>query len=138
MTTSMAAALERALTLGRRLALALAVALAAIVSPARAEPVYRFSPVNQFGIALTAAYWNPIIAYVSEKSGIKLVLRIGRTSAETTSYVLASEVEFCFTNHLFSPEREKLGWKVFASRNVAPISGQIVVPAESPISERLK
>ncbi len=96
--------------------------------------VYRFSPVNQYGINLTAAYWNPIIAYVSEKSGVKLQLKIGRTSADTTAYVLAQEVEFVFSNHLFSPEREKLGWKVFGRRNAPPVNGQIIVPSDSPIT----
>jgi phosphonate transport system substrate-binding protein len=97
--------------------------------------VYRFSPVNQYGIALTAAYWNPIIAYVSEKSGIKLQMKIGRTSADTTAYVLAQEVEFAFTNHLFSPEREQLGWKVFGRRQVPPMHAQIIVMADSPVKE---
>jgi len=97
-------------------------------------PSYNFSPVNQFDINLTAAYWNPIIAYVSEKSGVKLNLKIGRTSADTTSYVLAKEVEFIFTNHLFSPERDQLGWKVVARRQTPPLVGQLVVPADSPIS----
>jgi len=96
---------------------------------------YNFSPVNQYDINLTAAYWNPIIAYVSEKSGIKLNLKIGRTSADTTSYVLAKEVEFVFSNHLFSPEREQLGWKVFGRRNTPTLQGQIVVPADSSITD---
>jgi len=96
---------------------------------------YNFSPVNQWDIKLTAAYWNPIIAYVSERSGVKLNLKIGRTSADTTSYVLANEVEFVFSNHLFSPEREKLGWKVFARRNTPPVLGQIVVPEDSTITD---
>jgi phosphonate transport system substrate-binding protein len=99
------------------------------------QPSYNFSPVNQYDINLTAGYWNPIIAYVSEKSGVKLNLKIGRTSADTTSYVLAKEVEFVFSNHLFSPEREQLGWKVFGRRNTPPLQGQIVVPAESPITD---
>ncbi len=99
------------------------------------QAVYSFSPVNQYDINLTAAYWNPIIAYVSEKSGVKLNLKIGRTSADTTSYVLAKEVEFVFSNHLFSPEREQLGWKVFGRRNTPPVQGQIVVPADSPITD---
>ena len=94
---------------------------------------YRFSPVNQFDINLTAAYWNPIISYVSAKSGIKLSLKIGRTSADTTSFVLAQEVEFMFSNHFFSPERERLGWKVFGRRQMPPIYSQIVVPQDSPI-----
>ena len=98
-------------------------------------PVYNFSPVNQHDINLTAAYWNPIIAYVSEKSGVKLNLKIGRTSADTTSYVLAKEVEFVFTNHLFSPEREQLGWKVFGRRNTPNLQSQIVVPVDSAITD---
>ena len=103
--------------------------------PVQAErPVYRFSPVNQYDINLTAAYWNPIIAYVSQASGIQLVLKIGRTSADTTAYVLAQEVEFVFSNHLFSPDRDQLGWKVIARRQMPPVYGQIVVPADSPIT----
>jgi phosphonate transport system substrate-binding protein len=72
---------------------------------------------------------------VSEKSGVKLNLKIGRTSADTTSYVLAKEVEFVFSNHLFSPEREQLGWKVFGRRNTPSLQGQIVVPVDSPITD---
>lgn len=118
--------------------LATSVTLAmGLSSPASAQEggVYRFSPVNQYGINLTAAYWNPIIAYVSEKSGVKMQLKIGRTSADTTAYVLAQEVEFVFSNHLFSPEREKLGWKVFGRRNTPPVNGQLIVPADSPITD---
>lgn len=95
---------------------------------------YRFSPVNQWDIGKTAAYWNPIIKYVSDKSGVKLELKIGRTSADTTAYVLTKEVEFVFSNHLFNPEREKLGWKVFGRRWTPPIFAQIAVPADSPIT----
>ena len=114
----------------------LALGLTGLPQAAMAEPpTYNFSPVNQFGIQLTAAYWNPIIAYVSEKSGVKLNLKIGRTSADTTSYVLAKEVEFVFSNHLFSPQREQLGWKVFGRRQTPALQGQIVVPADSPITD---
>ena len=99
------------------------------------ESGYRFSPVNQFDIKLMAAYWNPIVQYVSARSGVKLQLKIGRTSADTTAYVLTQEVEFIFSNHLFSPEREKLGWKVFGRRNTPAIHGEVVVPEDSPITE---
>ncbi|MBT9492029.1 MAG: phosphate/phosphite/phosphonate ABC transporter substrate-binding protein [Paucibacter sp.] len=99
------------------------------------ETVYRFSPVNQASIALSADYWNPIVAYVSSTSGVKLVLKIGRTSADTTAYVLAQEVEFVFSNHLFSPERDKLGWKVFGRRLTPAIHGQLIVPADSATTD---
>ena len=127
------------MTQGRRLALqilgALAAASFALGSAAQGRRTYMFSPVNQHGINLTAAYWNPIIGYVSEKSGVNLMLKIGRTSADTTSYVLAQEVEFVFTNHLFSPEREKLGFRVFGRRDTPPIHGQLIVPVDSPIAD---
>jgi phosphonate transport system substrate-binding protein len=122
-------------------ALGAGLAATALAQPSAGKPGdprpdegYLFSPVNQFGISLTAAHWNPIIQYVSEKSGVNLHLKLGRTSADTTSYVLAQEVDFVFSNHLFSPEREKLGWKVFGRRQMPPIHGQIVVPADSPIT----
>ncbi len=120
-----------------------ALLFAALLVPALATAqgaTYRFSPVNQWDIARTAAYWNPIIRYVSDKSGVRLELKIGRTSADTTAYVLAQEVEFAFTNHLFSPERDQLGWKVFGRRWTPPLHGQIAVPVDSPISrlEELK
>ncbi len=116
---------------------ALAIAALIFSAPATAlaqATVYRFSPVNQWDINKTAAYWNPIIKYVSQQSGVQLELKIGRTSADTTAYVLAKEVEFIFSNHLFSPDREKLGWKVFGRRWTPPLQGQIAVPADSPIT----
>jgi len=97
--------------------------------------VLRFSPVNQYGIQLTAAYWNPIIRHVSERSGQQLQLKIGRTSADTTAYVLAQEVEIVFSNHLFSPERERLGWRVFGRRLTPPVHSQVLVFADSPITQ---
>jgi phosphonate transport system substrate-binding protein len=66
---------------------------------------------------------------------VRLNLKLGRTSADTTSYVLAREVDFAFTNHLFSPEREKMGWTVFGRRDAAPVQAQIVVPADSPVKD---
>lgn len=115
----------------------LAAALCGLLAfgSSHAQTTYTFSPVNQHDINLTAAYWNPIINYVFEKSGIKLNLKIGRTSADTTSYVLAKEVEFVFTNHLFSPEREQLGWKVFGRRQSPAVHGEIVVPEDSPLKD---
>jgi phosphonate transport system substrate-binding protein len=114
------------------LACAAALPLAALAQEA---PTYNFSPVNQYGISVTAAYWNPIISYVSDKSGVKLQLKLGRTSADTTAYVLANEVDFIFSNHMFSPEREQLGWKAFGRRQTPPVHGQIIVPEDSAITD---
>ena len=71
---------------------------------------------------------------MSDKSGVNLSLRLGRTSAETTAKVLAGETDFAFTNHLFNPDREKLGWTVFGRRDAPSVRGQLIVPADSPIT----
>jgi phosphonate transport system substrate-binding protein len=113
---------------------ALGAAMLTVTAEAQ-QAAYNFSPVPQYSTGLTASYWNPILDYVSEKSGIKLNLKISRTSADTTSYVLAREVDFIFSNHLFSPERDALGWKVFGKRQMPPLFSQIVVPADSPITD---
>ncbi len=96
-------------------------------------PAYNFSPVNQYNLQVSAGFWNPIIRYVSQKSGVRLNLKLGRTSADTTSYVLAREVDFAFTNHLFSPDRARMGWTVFGRRDAPPVRAQIVVPADSHV-----
>ena len=116
-------------------ALALTLLGATALPSMAQQPSYSFSPVPQYSIGLTASYWNPILDYVSEKSGVKLNLKISRTSADTTAFVLAREVDFVFSNHLFSPERDALGWKVFGRRQMPPLFSQIVVPADSPITE---
>lgn len=127
------------LTIARRTACAamLACCLPALTQTAASTPPqpdqFEFSPVNQYGLQLTAGYWNPIISYVSRVSGVELRLKIGRTSADTTSYVLAQEVDFAFTNHLFSPGRVRMGWSVLARRDSPPVHGQIVVLDDSPI-----
>jgi phosphonate transport system substrate-binding protein len=114
------------------LAFLLAAAPAAAAAAADA-PAYNFSPVNQYNLQVSASFWNPIVRYVSHKSGVHLNLKLGRTSADTTSFVLTREVDFAFTNHLFSPERVKMGWTVFGRRDAAPLRAQIVVPGDSPV-----
>ena len=108
--------------------------LLAGTAAAATPPVYNFSPVNQYNLQVSASFWNPIVRYVSQKSGVTLNLKLGRTSADTTSFVLAREVDFAFTNHLFSPERSKMGWTVFGRRNAAPVRAQIVVAADAKVS----
>ena len=61
-------------------------------------PRYNFSPVNQYNLDLMGKYWNPILDYVSERSGVRLSLRLGRTSEESTAMVLAGDSDFAFTN----------------------------------------
>ncbi len=92
-----------------------------------------FGVIAQRSPVLTAQYWNPIIRYVSEKSGVPLRVRIGKTGPETSEMISRGEVDFIYSNHIFHPDNSRAGYSVIARDGGAPISGQIVVPQVSKI-----
>lgn len=95
------------------------------------EPL-RFAPLNQRSPQLMASYWNPILDYIGRKAGVALTLSIGKAAPDTTAMTVRGEVDLAFTNHLFTPERDKLGWRVIARPAGAAIWGEIVVLPDSP------
>lgn len=104
--------------------------LAAGGAPAQA---LRFGVLNQRSPQLTAQYWNPILDYVSRKSGAALELRIGKSAPDTTAMAVRGELDFYYTNHLFTVERDRLGWQVFGRGAGDGIRAAIVVAEDSPI-----
>jgi phosphonate transport system substrate-binding protein len=94
---------------------------------------FAFGVLNQRSLQATAAYWNPILNYVSTRSGVPLELHIARTANETTDRVVAGQLDFAYTNHLFTPKRDRLGWRVLARQDSAGIRGQVVVLDSSPV-----
>lgn len=116
------------------LCLVLMLAWPALSSAAQTEPsVFYFSALNQRSPLLMAEYWNPILDYLSKKSGVILRLRIGKTAPETTALTVRGEAQFALSNHLFTSERIAMGWTVIAKPDTDGIRGQIVVMADSPI-----
>ncbi len=95
---------------------------------------YPFGVLNHRSVTLTAEYWNPILAWVSARSGVPLTLKIARTANETTDMAVRGELAFVYTNHLFTPQRDRLGFTVIARQEGEGIRGQVVVPAASPIT----
>jgi phosphonate transport system substrate-binding protein len=100
---------------------------------AAAERGLSFYVLHQRSIALTAQYWNPILTHVSRKSGVPLELKLARTAAEGNALAEAGKFDFLYTNHFFTPERDRLGYKVIARPAGPGIRSQIVVPVDSPI-----
>ncbi len=125
--------------LGRAIAYAtvLVAAVVACLPGAHAEGngkrSYSFYVLNQRTIALTAQYWNPILTHVNKKSGVPLELKLAKTAQEGNAIAEAGGYAFQYTNHFFTPERDRLGWKVIARPAGPGIRSQIVVPIDSPI-----
>jgi phosphonate transport system substrate-binding protein len=111
-----------------------AMALSVMILPAShaAEKAYAFHVLNQRTIALTAQYWNPILTYVSKKSGVPLELKLAKSAKEGNAAAEKGEYHFLYTNHFFTPERDRLGYKVIARPAGKGIKSQIVVPLDSP------
>jgi phosphonate transport system substrate-binding protein len=106
----------------------------AMYSPiAAAEQALGFYVLHQRTVSLTAQYWNPILTYVSRKSGVPLELKLAKTASEGNANAEAGKYDFLYTNHFFTPERDRLGYKVIARPAGPGIRAQIVVPVDSPI-----
>ena len=114
-------------------ALAAAAAAYAPGAAAQAKKSYTFYVLNQRSVALTAQYWNPIMTYVSRKSGVPLELKLSKTAQEGNAIAEKGAYDFQYTNHFFTPDRDRLGWKVIARPAGPGIRSQIVVPEDSPI-----
>ncbi|HEX6320559.1 MAG TPA: phosphate/phosphite/phosphonate ABC transporter substrate-binding protein [Burkholderiales bacterium] len=114
--------------------LAAAAAFYAPLSAAQQRPqAYGFYVLHQRTISLTAQYWNPILTHASKKSGVPLDLKLAKNAQVGNANAEAGKYDFQYTNHFFTPERDRLGWKVIA-RPVGPgIRSHIVVPQDSPI-----
>lgn len=98
-----------------------------------AEQPYAFHVLTQRTISLTAQYWNPILTYTSRKSGVPLELKLTKTAQEGNAIAERGGYAFLYTNHFFTPERDRLGFKVIARPAGPGIRSQIVVPKDSPI-----
>ncbi|MDP2821917.1 MAG: phosphate/phosphite/phosphonate ABC transporter substrate-binding protein [Sulfuritalea sp.] len=104
-----------------------------LTGQAWAQATWSFGVLNQRSALLTANYWNPILLYVSRKSGVPLDMKMGRTAPETSAMIGRGEFDFVYSNTIFTPLNAPAGYKVFARPIEPAIQGQIVVPEGSPI-----
>ena len=117
----------------KRAGLVLAAAITLQSTAFAADEPLTFNVLNQRSVALTAQYWNPILTYVSKKSGVPVELKLAKTTKEGNAIAERGEYDFLYTNHFFTKERDKLGYKVIARPAGPGIRSQIVVPQDSPV-----
>jgi ABC-type phosphate/phosphonate transport system substrate-binding protein len=82
---------------------------------------------------LTAQFWNPILRYVSERSGVSLQLKVAPTGTDHSAMVRRGELDFLYSNHNFIKENGESGYRVFARTQGDAERGEIVVLQQSPI-----
>lgn len=97
------------------------------------EKPYTFGVLSQRSAVLTAQYWNPILDYLSRKSGAVLQLKIARTAPESNAAIAAGEYDFVYSNTIFLPATSAPGYQVILRPQADAISAQIVTLEASPV-----
>ena len=116
-----------------RLAAVLIAAAAAIFSASAAAETYSFGVLSQRSAVLTAQYWNPILEYVKQKTGIELQLKIARTAPESNDAAERGEYDFVYSNTIFQPRMAKANYQVILRPLEEAVAAQIVTLSDSPI-----
>lgn len=98
-----------------------------------AEQSYTFGPVTQRSPVLMAQYWNPLLDYVSRRSGVTLVLKVAATGDQSSDATVRGEYDFVYSNHQFKPSVAAQGYTVILRPRAPEISGEIVTLEDSPI-----
>ncbi|ATB68595.1 PhnD/SsuA/transferrin family substrate-binding protein [Sulfurospirillum diekertiae] len=95
---------------------------------------YTFGVLAQRNALLTAQYWNPILTYVSSKSGVLLVLKVARTAPESNLAIQKGTYDFVYSNTIFSPKMAEANYQVILRPRDQAITGQIVTLTNSSLS----
>ena len=97
------------------------------------DPPLSFGVIIHRSPILTAQFWNPILRYISERSGVSIQLKVAKTGLEHTAMVRRGELDLLYSNHNFITENEASGYRVFARPKEDPGRGELVVLKDSPI-----
>lgn len=94
------------------------------------EPLV-FGVLNQQSPIQSAEKWNPILRYLTEKTGIPLRLKMGSTVEITDAMMGREEFDLIYSNHNFQSEYDGK-YRVIARWAGQPIRAVIVVLDDSP------
>ncbi len=109
------------------------VALMGAADAAAEDKVYSLGVLSQRSAVLTAQYWNPILDYVTHKTGVTLNLKITRTAPESNAAIARGEYDFVYSNTIFLPATSAQGYRVILRPAAESIAGQIVTLEDSPV-----
>ena len=117
-----------------RAILALAVLLA-VLPEARSETAgraYSFGVVPQQSASEVARLWTPILAYLSDKTGLTLHLETAKDIATFEQRLMAGEYDFAYSNPLtYAALHHAHGYEAFAKEKDRTLVGILVVRKDS-------
>lgn len=107
--------------------------LVSLMAAEKTTSPYTFGVLAQRSAVLTAQYWNPILTYVSAKSGVSLVLKVERTAPASNVAIQHGNYDFVYANTIFHPDMDSANYQVILRPRDHVIKGQIVTLTNSPL-----
>jgi phosphonate transport system substrate-binding protein len=108
--------------------------LLALAAPASAEEkTYSFGVLPQRSAVLTAQYWNPVLEYVTRKSGVNLKLKVAHTAPECDAAIAQGVYDFAYAVTIFLPSNSAANYQAILRPEAGEISGQIVTLEDSTV-----
>jgi phosphonate transport system substrate-binding protein len=105
------------------------------VSPAKAEKVYSFAVVPQQSASQLAETWSPVLAWLSQQSGVQLRFVTTPDIPSFEKALSAAEYDFAYMNpYHFTIFNDKPGYHALARAKDARLKGIVVIAKNSPIN----
>jgi phosphonate transport system substrate-binding protein len=105
-----------------------------LASVAADDKVYTFGVSPQKSATQLAKTWSPILAYLSEESGVSLRFATAQSSADFSRLLAEGNYDFCYVNpQQYVYLHDKVGYIAFAHEKDKFLQGILVVNADSPI-----
>lgn len=96
-------------------------------------PVYTLGVVPQHTATDLAARWAPLLHYLEEKTGLRLVFRTGRDVPTFELRAAQGEYDFVYLNPFqYTLFQKKVGYRALAREHARGLRGVIVVHADAP------
>ena len=108
----------------------------ALAGPLHAEPAYVVGIVPQESPSQLAANWTPVLAALSEKSGLKLTFATAPDVPTFEHRLAGSEYDFAYMNpYHFVVYNAKPGYRALARAKGERLKGVVVVRKDSPYKD---
>jgi phosphonate transport system substrate-binding protein len=105
------------------------------VSPAKAEKIYSFAVVPQQSASQLAETWSPVLAWLSQYSGVQLRFVTTPDIPSFEKALSAAEYDFAYMNpYHFTVFNTKPGYHALARAKDSRLKGIVVVAKNSPIT----
>lgn len=103
---------------------------------AEEEKSYTFGISPQKSATQLAKSWGPVLAYLSEKSGVNIKFSTAQSSAQFSELLKTGKYDFCYVNpQQYTVLHQESGYTAFAKQKDALLQGIIVMHKDAAVTD---